>query len=583
MASKVDDLLVEVKADVSDLLKKLGIAQDSTKSTTERMKASFGALSSGIGAATKALGTYGLAVDGAKAALAPFEAMLERLNSNAGILRTAKNLGVSTQKFQEFTFAARNFGANSEDVYDVIKDFGIRVGEAAEGSESMVTALDRIGLSAEELIRLSPEDQFYALADAVKKSEDGLARLSLDELVSDPGIRMINVLKNGSLGLEDMAGEARELNQVLSETDLRAMEEAAKSVEKLKMGFEGLMNEVLIHMAPLLEKVLDGAIEGIKQVNKMLGILVTLEDKEAKLVELQALQAKYAKDKEGVGRLRLIAIQQEKKIEEEILELTRQINDEKDKMMDTGKMFGPFQSEDDTPSSFNMQEEYNKKYGDEEEDEEEKKKNLDMGYGVYGPEEFEDLMSRNFEQFARLEEQRKAFLDRELGDHEEQFRKMQWLWDSGYQGKLKIASDFFNNLLTMTQGRSRKMFEFTKALGIAEATISTFKGGAKALELPYPYNLIAMAQVVGTGLAQVSKIQSVQFGGGGGGAGGGASSPASASSEALQDAGVGTSQTTNVDVTLQGDSFSGEQIRGLIGSINEATSDNVKLNAVMTV
>jgi hypothetical protein len=582
MANKVDELFVEIKGDVKDLINKLEIATDSTQKASTRMMAAFQGVGSGIGATTKALGTFGLAVEGAKAAIAPFEAALERLNSAAGILRTANRLGVASDKLQVFTFAARSFGAESEDVIDTIKDLGIRIGEAAEGSEGMITALNRIGLEANYLMKLSPEDQFMELAKAVSASDAALSRLSLDEMLGDPGIRMVDVLREVGSNLGGITDEARELNQVLSKTDLEALEEAARSVEQLKMGFEGLMNEVLIQMAPLLDKVLKGAIQGIKEVNRMLGIVVTLEDKEARVAELKKEQARWARDMNMSGRSAKNAAEFHKEVTEEILELEKQITEEKAKQRDTGMQHGPFESTGKSPEEkmFNMQEEHDSKFGDdeEEEDEEEKKKKIDMGYGVYGPDDFEDLMERNLEQFAKLEEQRKAFLDRELNQYRDQIRQTQWLWESGAQGKLRVTKGFFNDLLTITQGKSRKMFEFNKALGIAEATISTFKGAAKALELPYPYNLVAMASVVASGMAQVAKIQSVEFGGGGAGGGGGASAPAAANTEALQQA-EGT-QTTNFDVTLQGDSFSGDQIRGLIGSINDATDDGVKLNAV---
>ena len=57
---------------------------------------------------------------------------------------------------------------------------------------------------------------------------------------------------------------------------------------------------------------------------------------------------------------------------------------------------------------------------------------------------------------------------------------------------------------------SKSAFETAKALGIAQATISTFVGAAKALELGPIIGPIAMGGIIATGLAQVAQIAAQQ-------------------------------------------------------------------------
>lgn len=586
--AKVDELFVEIKGDVSDLIKKLKEATDSTKSTTDRMGSAFKGVGAGIAAGTKALGTFGLAIQGAQAVMAPFSAVLDQINSKAGILRTAKNLGVASDKFQEFTYAAKLYGATQEDVSDVIKDFGIRVGEAAEGSESMITALNRIGLSAENLIRMKPEQQFEALADAIMNSSEEAARLSLDEMISDPGIRMVGVLRQGSLGLSNMASEARELNQVISESKLGEMEDAAKSVTQLKMAFEGLMNEAIIHLAPIMKEFLGMTIDGIKELNQLLGITVTLEDKEKRLAELTALREKNAKRLNDLGRSGKNAKMFEAQYLKEIKQLEEEILEIRKRSIDTGKMHGPFQSSGDSGGSldgmFNMEEEYSKKYGDEDSAKEKG--------SVIAPSEsvIEEELARLEEALHQKEileleserakaEEMQRIRDNEYSAEEYQYKRIIALAQGTSRDKLRLAKGMANDLLAISKGSSRKLFEVSKALGIADATVSAITGATNAFrDVPYPMNFVASAAVLAAGMANVQRIASTDFNGGGG-TGGGSSGVGQGNSEVQQPQEV--VQTTNFDVTLQGDSFSGDQIRGLIGQINEATDDGVKLNAVM--
>jgi len=578
--NKVDELVVEIKGDVTDLLRKLDVATDSTASAGKRMAASFGVVSSGVGAVSKGLGSFGLAVEGAKAAMAPFISMLDKMSSTAGILKTARQVGLSVEKFQELSFAAKSVGIDSETMADAVKDLSVKITDAAGGATAYEEALNKVGLKSKELVNLPVDEQFRRFADAMANASDANRRFVADE-INDSMFQLNDLLSEGSEGLDRFAQEARELNAVLSEVELKRIALANKEFEKLKAGFDSLLNEVIVALSPAMAEFLSGTVKGLKEINKWLELGVTNSDKlanaEKRLAELNELI-----DNTEQSRKKNALIKQRLGLYRELKDLRRAVYEEEQA---TGPIQGPqnFNLENDELSrQFGLTADGKKegpKEGEEEVDEEEKKKNLDMGYGVYGPDDFEDLMARNFEQFEALENQRKEFLDRELNQYKDQIRQTQWLWESGAQGKLRVTKGFFNDLLTITQGRSRKLFEFNKALGIADATISTFKGAAKALELPYPYNLVAMAQVAASGMAQVSKIQSVQFGGGGGGSSsGGASAPASASSEALQSAEQqGPTNITEATINITGDNISGDSARALVAQLREYQEDGGEL------
>lgn len=603
MAKKADELVVEIKGDVSDLLRKLDEATGETEKSGKKISGSLSKASGSMSTATKAMGAFGVAVAAGAAAVIAFNEVVDRINSNAGLAKTAKRVGLGVEKFQELSFAARSVGVDAETMADAVKDLNVKITDAAGGAQAYEDALNKIGLSSKELVGLSVDKQFEKFADAMAKASAENRRFVADE-INDSMFQLNPLLEQGSEGLKRMAKEARELNAVMSDVDIASMEQASRDINNMKAGFEGLTNELVISLTPSLSKFVSVATDGLKLINTALGLnkskVEELADKQKELNELQTRIAgiHHWRDKVGlqeeesalldeilqlqiaIGRAEMASnAEVQKSIE--LLKARREaakISKEEDENEEFNKMFSDVLAEGDELNLGNFR---GRNSGEEEEeDEEEKKKNLDMGYGVYGPDDFEDLMSRNFEQFAALENQRKEFLDRELNQYKDQIKQTQWLWESGAQGKLRVTKGFFNDLLTITQGRSRKLFEFNKALGIADATISTFKGAAKALELPYPYNLLAMAQVAASGMAQVSKIQSVQFGGGGGGgaSSGGASAPASASSEALQSAEQqGPTNVTEATINITGDNISGDSARALVAKLREYQEDGGEL------
>jgi len=140
------------------------------------------------------------------------------------------------------------------------------------------------------------------------------------------------------------------------------------------------------------------------------------------------------------------------------------------------------------------------------------------------------------------------------------------------QAKLGYVSDTFSNLSSLMNTGSRKLFKIGKAAAKASAIVDGYAAVSKTMaSVPYPFNIpLAAAQAVASAV-QVRNINQSQFGGGGGGASsfsGGL--PAIRTQEQAQPA-----PSRNVSINLQGSNFSAEQVRTLIGQINEQIGDGV--------
>ena len=209
----------------------------------------------------------------------------------------------------------------------------------------------------------------------------------------------------------------------------------------------------------------------------------------------------------------------------------------------------------------------------------------------FGPMPQVDLLTERIAEFADIKNQsRLAELTAQADFNAQMFAQEKSvqdnnkkLWQSGAKGKMQIASKMMGSLSSLMNSENRKMFEVGKAAATGQAVIDTYKAatGAYSAMSSIPYvgpalGAAAAAAAVASGMAQVQKIQSTQFGGGGGASAAGVTGAGVAGTPQPQE----VIQTTQFDVSLQGESFSGEQIRGLVGQINDATDDNIKLNAV---
>ena len=162
-------------------------------------------------------------------------------------------------------------------------------------------------------------------------------------------------------------------------------------------------------------------------------------------------------------------------------------------------------------------------------------------------------------------------------------------WESGWRGKLDVAQDFLGQMSVLMQSNSKKMFEIGKAAAIGETIINTYKSATSAYAAMAGIPVVgpalgaaAAAAAVVAGIANVQKIQSTSFGGSGGGASSGANYGAGASA-AGGDAGPAQQAppqiNRQINVSLQGNGYSADQVRSLISAINDATDDNTTLKA----
>lgn len=147
--------------------------------------------------------------------------------------------------------------------------------------------------------------------------------------------------------------------------------------------------------------------------------------------------------------------------------------------------------------------------------------------------------------------------------------------------KTDAMSTMFGNLSSLMNTGNKRLFAIGKAAAIADATINAYKGIAKTMaEYPYPLN-IGMAAAHGVAaFAQISQIKSQQFGSGGGSptvydGGQPAVNTTSGGVQPQQQGGNGGGR--NISINLQGSSFTDEQVRDLIGRINDQTGDGVTL------
>ena len=196
----------------------------------------------------------GAAVVGAGYAMSRFLKPTMKAIDNVAKLSDA--LGISTEALTGMQYASRIAGTSIEQFDKALKIMSRRVGEAAIGSGEGATAMRDWGLSVDELLSRSPDEQFGLIADRMNElgSQSEKAAMAAD-MFGRSGVELINVLSLGSKGIEQMIRQNVLLGGSFSDIDADKIEAANDAWTRMGVVVKGIRNRLAIDLAPTIEKV----------------------------------------------------------------------------------------------------------------------------------------------------------------------------------------------------------------------------------------------------------------------------------------------------------------------------------------
>jgi len=174
--------------------------------------------------------------------------------------KLSDRLGVSTESLVGLRHAAELTGASSEMLDAGLESMAKRLGEAARGTGRAQAALEELGLSADRLIRMAPNEAFYEIANALKTIEEPARRNAIAaNLFSKANMKLLNTLSLGAEGLRGVQDEAERLGATFSRFDAAQIEAANDAITRMKTSLAGLGRIAAIEFAPIIHGAADAA------------------------------------------------------------------------------------------------------------------------------------------------------------------------------------------------------------------------------------------------------------------------------------------------------------------------------------
>lgn len=225
----------------------------------------FSLLTSPIGLATAGIAAFGAAAAAITKGLLDLSDRVERLGQQAD------KIGASFEFIQVIEEAAQRAGSSVETVGASFRKFLPLLDDAKNGSEKAVAAFEKIGISAQELQSLSPEEAYQRVAAALVEIEDPAARAAAaTDLLGRSALELIPTFK----GIAEARQDLERYFAVLSDVDKIRLEGFDSSVEKLGTATKGLGQSLLLPFVGLGDGIAKGSAEfvgGITSIVKPIG------------------------------------------------------------------------------------------------------------------------------------------------------------------------------------------------------------------------------------------------------------------------------------------------------------------------
>lgn len=179
--------------------------------------------------------------------------------------KLSRALGVNIGKFQALAMVADEAGISQDQLGSAIKKSQRSIVEASRGLETYARTFRTLGLNVDDLLKLSPDEQFESIVNALSQIESPTIRAATAmEVFGRQGADVNNILENFKGNLDEARQFQDDFNITVSQFDANLIEEANDSVGRLGLAFNGAGNVMATRFAPLITVVSESMLEASK-------------------------------------------------------------------------------------------------------------------------------------------------------------------------------------------------------------------------------------------------------------------------------------------------------------------------------
>lgn len=243
----------------------------------------IGKFGSTLGTGVASVAKYGTAAVAAGVGLATYftKQQMDAIDTTA---KAADRLGTTTEALVGLQFAGDLAGISAEQLNGALTKMERTLGTAATQGGPAAKQLDALGLSANALINLAPEQSFGLISDRINSlgtaSEKTAAAMAI---FGRSGAELLPLINAGSTAISAQMQEAQLLGMTYSRVDAAKVEAANDAITRMGGALSGIFTQLAIQISPYLEYGVNLFLEWAKsgggmgeKIGKVLGFVGTV-------------------------------------------------------------------------------------------------------------------------------------------------------------------------------------------------------------------------------------------------------------------------------------------------------------------
>jgi hypothetical protein len=184
----------------------------------------------------------------------------------------AQRTGMSAEAVSSLGYAAKLSGTDIGTLEKGVRKMQMGIADAAAGVPGAADKFSALGLSVADLQKMSPDEQFIAIAEKLSMIQDpALKSAAAMEYFGKAGADLVPMLSDGGDGIRKLQKDAADLGQVMSGEDAAAAGKLGDVFDQLFGVIGGLQNRIGAALAPMMIGLGEKIISVISSVSDFIG------------------------------------------------------------------------------------------------------------------------------------------------------------------------------------------------------------------------------------------------------------------------------------------------------------------------
>jgi phage-related protein len=194
------------------------------------------------------------------------------------IYTNAQRCGMSAQVYQEWAYVLQRAGIEADELKEVVKTLTEAQVDVIEGSEDMIIAFNKLGLSAQEVAGMSQQQLWGETVKRLQNIGDVTQRTAIAyKLFGEDASKLTTVLNLSNAETQKLINTYNQLGGTMSQELLVNSQVLQGSLANLKVAWQGLKNTLAQAVIPVVITLVDWLTQAMAAVSAFLQVFFGLD------------------------------------------------------------------------------------------------------------------------------------------------------------------------------------------------------------------------------------------------------------------------------------------------------------------